>query len=1244
MLLPLFYSGEGTNAPPPLHSGEGAGGEVNMPALERPLRALLENTVKRAREVAEKAAISALAQIGVSQASPDAFLTAEQKELRNKLRAHGRSLGDVRAESGTQSCDILQEEVAYQFWHRMIFARFLAENNLLMVDVGGTYVPVTLDDCNELAESEGAENGWELAARYAARMLPQIFPVDSPIFGLRLSPEALHELESLLSALPAEVFIATDSLGWIYQYWQSKRKDDINKSEVKIGARELPAVTQLFTEPYMVQFLLDNHLGAMWANQCLTPEDVQNPQSEDELRQKAAIDGVPLTYLRFPPLHSGEGSQGGEVSLPLSTVERGQGGEVLKHFTLLDPCCGSGHFLVAALHYLVPMRMALEHLSARDAVDAVLRDNIHGLELDDRCVKIAAFALALAAWTYPEAGGYRELPRLNIACSGRSPAASRDEWRALGKSKTQYLFGWLYDAFQKAPTLGSLIDPQKFKDAVYVDWNAFTTDLDEALARETDDNAHEMAISARGLAFAARLLTQKYDAIYTNVPYLSAGKQDEVLRKFCAEKYPDAKGDIANVFLERCLELCKPGGTANVVMPQNWLFLKSYKKEREKLLKNYTFNLIAKLGDGAFQTPMWSFNVQLISITNQRPVVADGLFNLTPPAPLPTVGRGEGEPAVRLAGERGEVKGLDVSAFNTPQDKANALRTQPIQLANQAKQLQNPDARITLEDGEDIELLNVKCECFAGILNGDTPRFIKQYWEVTDYLDLWSFQQTTVDENIYFGGLSQIIYYDFKEGHLREDATIRRVRLHNSDERGNQAWNKWGIGISQMRILPASLYIGNTFDSNIAVIYPKNQELVPALWCYCSSPEYNENVRKIDQKLNVTNATLVKVPFDLARWQKVAEEKYPHGLPKPFSDDPTQWIFHGHPCASVVWNDDKKWTDIGPLRTDSSVLQVAVARLLGYRWPGETSPLTSASHTAGTPSPLPTVGRGKGEFPTPQGKISPPLSTVERGPGCVVEVCDESRQILQKLSQFDDLVDDDGIVCIPAVHGEQPAADRLLRVLTRAYGDQWTHATLEILLTNSDSEGKTLESWLRDGFFKQHCAMFGHRPFIWQIWDGTKDGFSVLINYHKFTRKALESLIYTYLGDWIAQQQRQVEVKTPGAQNRLDAAVMLQNRLKLILVGDAPYDIFVRWKPLSKQPIGWNPDLNDGVRLNIRPFMTGPDIKKAGAGILRDKTNIKWDKDRGKDVESSPWYELFHGDRINDHHLSLKEKGESHGR
>jgi hypothetical protein len=112
-----------------------------------------------------------------------------------------------------------------------------------------------------LAANEGAANGWELAAHFAARMLPQIFLRNAPVFQLVLSPEYKQRLERPMAELPQEVFTASDALGWVYQFWEAKRKDEVNASEVKIRARELPAVTQLFTEPYMVSFLLDNSLG-----------------------------------------------------------------------------------------------------------------------------------------------------------------------------------------------------------------------------------------------------------------------------------------------------------------------------------------------------------------------------------------------------------------------------------------------------------------------------------------------------------------------------------------------------------------------------------------------------------------------------------------------------------------------------------------------------------------------------------------------------------------------------------------------------------------------------------------------------------------------------------------------------------------------------------------------------------------------------------------------------------------------
>src|SRR6056297_2662831 len=133
---------------------------------------------------------------------------------------------------------------------------------------------------------------------------------------------------------------------------------------------------------------------------------------------------------------------------------------------------------------LVAMRMALENLSARDAVDAVLQENIHGLEIDQRCVELAAFALALTAWKYPGAGGYRALPELNLTCSGLSVSVAKEEWKQLGLGKRNLTIAldWMHDTFRDAPVLGSLLNPSKSKAAqVDVIWDELAASLDQAL-------------------------------------------------------------------------------------------------------------------------------------------------------------------------------------------------------------------------------------------------------------------------------------------------------------------------------------------------------------------------------------------------------------------------------------------------------------------------------------------------------------------------------------------------------------------------------------------------------------------------------------------------------------------------------------------------------------------------------------------------------------------------------------------
>ena len=1151
-----------------------------MPPLDKTLRHQLERAVKNARGTAEKGAHAALGQLGVADPTPATHLSDADRELRRRLRAHGRQLGDSLNGGKVQSMDRLVEEVGYEHWHRMLFARFLAENNLLMYPDPDEPVAITLEECEDLAADEGAANGWELAARYAAQMLPQIFRLDSPVFQLTLPPEHQQTLERLVSGLPQETFTASDSLGWVYQFWQANNKERINKSEVKIGARELPAVTQLFTEPYMVSFLLDNSLGAWWAARRLTEDDLKNAQSEEELRQKAAIPGVPLDYLRFVKIPSPQAEEGGDEIWTPAAGTFDAWPENLADLKTLDPCCGSGHFLVAALLMLVPMRMERDDLSARDAVDAVLRENIHGLELDQRCVELAAFALALTAWNYPSAGGYRPLPELQLACTGLSVSMAKEEWKqlGLGKHNLTIALDWMHDTFKDAPVLGSLLNPAKADAAKLVKWDELSATLNQALETEKskqDESQQEAAVVAQGLAKAATLLSGQYQWVITNVPYLSRGKQSEKLRNYCEQHYPEAKNDLATVFLDRCLELCTLGGTSSVVLPQNWLFLSSYKKFREKLLNNDTWHLIARLGEGGFDSSAAAGAfVAMISLSRgNHAQTSGGLF-------------GEAEQTNRL-------RGVDVSEPRTAAEKAAQLLKSKIKTVSQAKQLKNPDARVALEEAEDIEILATIATGIKGITTNDDPLFVQKIWEQPWWSDDWEYFQTTVRGNVFYGGMDQVFFYENGSGKMRA-LSAAQDRDRRRDRQGRNAWGKKGVAVSCMRVLPVSLYGATKFDTNVATIIPHEPSQLPAVWCFCSSGEYNEAVRRIDQKLNVTNATLVKIPFDLDRWTKVAEEKYPNGLPKPYSDDPTQWIFHGHPCGSVVWDKQRKWTTEGPLRTDDNVLQVALVRLLGYRWPAE---LDGA-----------------------------------------MELADEQRAWVKRCEALLPFADDDGIVCIPPVRGEASAADRLLNLLAAAFGEAWSTNVLTELLKQADHAGKTLETWLRDKFFTQHCKLFQHHPFVWQIWDGLPDGFSALVNYHKLDRKNLETLIYTYLGDWISRQKQDMNNGIDGAEERLAAAGALKNKLEQILEGEALYDIFVRWKPIERQPIGWEPDLNDGVRLNIRPFITVGDIKKKGAGILRDKPNVKWTKDRGKDVESAPWFHTFGGERINDHHLKLSEK------
>ena len=737
-----------------------------------------------------------------------------------------------------------------------------------------------------------------------------------------------------------------------------------------------------------------------------------------------------------------------------------------------------------------------------------------------------------------------------------SPAATEEEWlrladevqpppgdqrlAALGREPIREGLRNLHRLFSDAPVLGSLIDPNELPaDLFAADYETLQPYLAAALtAEDSTVESLERAVTASGMARAASLLALDYTLVVTNVPYLGRRKQNSFLTQFCDDHYETAKQDLATCFVERRHCFLDAGGTLAVVALQNALFLGTYREFRERLLKTVGIDFIVRLGAKGFQTPMYDFGVTFLC--GSRPNV---------------------QPDSRFLA-------IDVSEEPSADAKSSVLPTTSADKVSQCKQLDNPDCVIVFEDRIVCEPLSAYAASYQGAGLADIVVYRNLFWELDSFRNGWVPHQSSPNGVDHFSGFQFATFWEDGAGSL---ASSPEARIQ-----GKAAWGKDGIACAWLGRLPVGLYLGTLFDNSVAAIIPKDPANLVPIWCFCSSPEFHTEVRKINQKTQVANATLVKVPFDLSHWQQVAQTQYPQGLSEPETDDPTQWIFHGRPEQSTA------------------VLQVAVARLVGYKWPAET----------------------------------------DRN----MRLSDRARELVQRCDELHQHADEDGIVCLAPVKGEASAADRLTRLLSDAYCTDWSSGKLETLLREAGFESKPLDEWLRDGFFKQHCKLFRDRPFVWHIWDGRRDGFHALVNYHRLTcesgegRRTLEKLIYSYLGDWIEQQEREQRQEKDGADARLTSAKDLKGELEKILAGEPPYDIFVRWKPLSAQPIGWEPDMNDGVRINIRPFMSARPLAAKGKNpcILRVSPKIKWEKDRGKEPlrpkEEFPWFWSWDGE------------------
>lgn len=486
----------------------------------------------------------------------------------------------------------VMEEAAYTWFNRFIALRYMQEHNLLPVsvrvlpDAPGALPElvrqaqnVELDGVDfshvvELLEGNRTETLYtELLIALCNQLsdvLPQMFEPISDYTEL-LFPDGLLREDSvlaMLAAVDAENWADIQVIGWLYQYYNTELKNEtfeLLKKNVKITKERIGAATQLFTPEWIVRYMVENSLGRLWLE----------GHDDPALRRR----------WRY---YMDEAEQEPQVAAQLAQIRAQESRIQPEEIRLLDPCMGSGHILVYAFDVLMEIYRT-QGYTDRDAVSAIIENNLYGLDIDDRAAQLAYFALMMKACEHDRRFLRRGVQPHVCAVAewngnpNDSPAWSDGQRRAARM---------LRETFRDAKEYGSILSiPKPLADAL------------DALGENPFGGETALGVDAENLqrlAAQAKIMARKYDVVVTNPPYMGSSGMGAKLAEFVKKHYPDSKSDLFAVFMERGREYAKANGYLAMITQHAWMFLSSFEKLRAKLMELDTVNM-AHLGARAFE-------------------------------------------------------------------------------------------------------------------------------------------------------------------------------------------------------------------------------------------------------------------------------------------------------------------------------------------------------------------------------------------------------------------------------------------------------------------------------------------------------------------------------------------------------------------------------------------------------------------------------------------------------------------
>ena len=1114
-------------------------------------------------------------------------LTDDEKKQRQALIAEINDKGYKQ----------VMEEVAYTWFNRFSALRFMEVNGYLpshvriFTDEENNFKPqiiteaihlnldgLDMEKVYELKEAEKTEELYKylliVQCNALNKILPGMFQKIADYTELLLPDNLLREgsvIQQMIEQIPeADWKDAVQIIGWLYQYYNSEKKDDVFaalKKNVKITKENIPAATQLFTPDWIVRYMVENSLGRLWLEGHPDVKEQLLPTEEEQSAYAAGNRDPEDTKWHY---YLEEAEQEPEVQAQLADIRKEYAALTPDQLKVIDPCSGSGHILAYMFDVLVKIYESYGY-TTREAVASIVENNLYGLDIDDRAAQLAYFAVMMKARQYDRRFFSRGIqPHVYAIVESNHVDKFAVDYFCNGDMKLTAAMDIIIKELHDAKEYGSIltVTPQ--------DWSA----LYERFTEITEDINMSRNTALRELlplVQVAEALAQKYDVVVTNPPYMGNSSMSAKLLEFIKKNYPDSKSDMFAIFIECCRMMTKHLGFQAMITQHAWMSLASYEKLRYKLHDMSIVNM-AHLGARAFEevsgemVQTTSFVFQNVKIEKREGVYCRLVD--------PTTATGKEE--AFLAGN---------NRYNAKQDSFERIPGVPVSAYVAGNIL-----AMLYEKGKTI---NDVGEVKIGMGTGNNDLFLKLWWEVNNLTIDYTMQDVSLidsgskkyypyskggERKRWYGNQEYVVWYDEAgQNQMRQTSGHRENGGYDYYFHKGMTWTYSTMAAFGARIMPE----GFVFDVNGSSLFLPEKYYNYVL-CFLQSCVGRFIIDSTKSAFSIQAGTIRNLPVIGETNDEI--ENLANECIKISREDwdsfETSWDFKKHPFVTGNFETIKeayeKWQLVANERNDNlnqkerRINEIFIDK---YELANELSPDVNIED--GTLH-VPDLNREVRSF-------------ISYAVGCMVGryALDKEGVVFaggewdtSKYASF--AVDKDNIIPIcDDEYFEDDIVGLFVEFVKTVYGADTLDENLKFIADALGGKGQpkdVIRNYFLNDFYKDHCKIYQKRPIYWLFDSGKKNGFKALIYMHRYQPDTIARI----RTDYVHEQQARYRTVIADLEQRIANAstgerVKLNKKLAKLQVQDTELRKYEeKIHHLADQMISI--DLDDGVKKNYAIF------------------------------------------------------------